>query len=89
MLELPAGREAAMELRLGEDDVVVLGDVLTRYLGELSAEISHTDNPGYRRRLRDRQEALRRVLAALRSGDVAGSGAVGERGDADLPPRTA
>lgn len=78
-----------MELQLGEDDVVVLGDVLTRYLGELSAEISHTDNPAYRRRLRDRQEALRRVLAALRAGDAGRAGAVGERGDADLPPRTA
>ncbi|MGN6242828.1 MAG: hypothetical protein ACTHQ3_04050 [Motilibacteraceae bacterium] len=73
-----------MELRLGEDDVVILGDVLTRYLGELSAEISHTDNPSYRRRLRERQEALRRVLAALRAGDA--GGAVSET---DLPPRTA
>ncbi|HEU4675395.1 MAG TPA: hypothetical protein VFS29_05375 [Motilibacteraceae bacterium] len=78
-----------MELRLGEDDVVVLGDVLTRYLGELSAEISHTDNPGYRRRLRERREALRRVLAALRAGEPAGAGVVDEQGDADLPPRTA
>lgn len=76
--------EAAMELRLGDDDAVVLSDVLTRYLGELSAEISHTDNPDYRRRLRDRREALRRVLAALQA-DVAGAAA----GDADLPPRTA
>lgn len=76
-----------MELRLGEDDVVVLGDVLTRYLGELSAEISHTDNPGYRRRLRDRREALRRVLAALHA-DEPGA-AVVDHADADLPPRTA
>lgn len=77
MLEPADEGEALMELQLDEDDVAVLDDVLTRYLGDLSAEISHTDNPAYRHRLRDRQEALRRVLAVVRSRD------------AGAPPQTA
>ena len=58
-----------MQLELTDDEVVALRDFLTSRLGDLSAEISHTDNPAYRRELRQQRDLLLRVhdtLAALK-----------------------
>jgi hypothetical protein len=54
-----------MHLDLTEEEAEVLRDVLGRWLGDLSMEISHTDNPVYRRAVRVQRDALRRVYNAL------------------------
>jgi hypothetical protein len=54
-----------MHLDLTEEDAEVLRDFLGRWLGDLSMEISHTDNPAYRRSVRLQRDALRRIYDAL------------------------
>ncbi|GDY30758.1 hypothetical protein [Gandjariella thermophila] len=54
-----------MLLELSDDEAVALRDFLTSRLGDLSAEISHTDNPAYRRDLRRQRDHLLRVHDAL------------------------
>ena len=54
-----------MQIDINEDDAAVLRDVLTTWIGEVSAEIRHTDNPGVRSRLRERRDGVRRVLDQL------------------------
>ena len=54
-----------MQLQLTEDEVAILRDLLEWRLGNLSMEISHTDNPAYRRGLREHRDALRRIRDAL------------------------
>ena len=53
--------EVGMHLDLTEQEAEVLRDFLERWLGDLSMEISHTDNPIYRRAVRVQRDALRRV----------------------------
>ena len=54
-----------MQFEIEDGDALVLRDVLTAWLGEISAEIRHTDNPGVRERLRARCDSIRRVLDDL------------------------
>jgi hypothetical protein len=54
-----------MQIDINDEDALVLRDVLTAWLGEISAEIRHTDNPGVRERLRARRDSVRRVLDRL------------------------
>lgn len=54
-----------MHLELSKDEAVELRDLVTWYLGDLSSEIADTDNPAFRRKLRDRQDLLLRVRNAL------------------------
>jgi hypothetical protein len=54
-----------MQIEIDDVDAVVLRDVLDTWLGEVSAEIRHTDNPGVRDRLRARRDSVRRVLDRL------------------------
>jgi hypothetical protein len=54
-----------MQFEIEDGDALVLRDVLTAWLGEISAEIRHTDNPGVRERLRARRDSIRRVLDDL------------------------
>ena len=54
-----------MQFEIEDGDALVLRDVLTAWLGEISAEIGHTDNPGVRERLRARRDSIRRVLDDL------------------------
>jgi hypothetical protein len=54
-----------MHLQLTEDECAVLRELLEWRLGSLSVEISHTDNPDYRRGLREHRETLRRIRDAL------------------------
>jgi hypothetical protein len=56
-----------MQLEIDDGDALVVRDVLSAWLGEVSAEIRHTDNPGVRERLRDRRDSVRRVLGDLGS----------------------
>jgi hypothetical protein len=53
--------EAAMQIEISEDQAVVLRDVLDTWLGDVSAEIRHTDNPGVRNGLRERRDCVRGV----------------------------
>jgi hypothetical protein len=54
-----------MLLELNEGEAVALRDFLAARLGDLSAEISHTDSPVYRRDLREQRDRLVRVHDAL------------------------
>jgi hypothetical protein len=58
-----------MQIEIDDADAAVLRDVLDTWLGEVSAEIRHTDNPGVRDRLRTRRDGVRRVLDQLGSQD--------------------
>lgn len=54
-----------MQLELSADEADALRGFLGRRLGDLSMEISHTDNPAYRRMIRAQRDHLRRVYDAL------------------------
>jgi hypothetical protein len=54
-----------MQLHLTPDEAETLRDFLRHRMGDLSMEISHTDNPAYRRIVRDQRDTLRRVYEAL------------------------
>lgn len=59
-----------MEIRLTDEEVAALGDLLEAYFRELTGEISHTDNPRFRQRLREQRDVLRAVHERLkRAGD--------------------
>jgi hypothetical protein len=57
--------EALMQLQLTEQEAALLHELLGWRLGSLSVEISHTDNPDYRRGLRAQRDSLRRIYQAL------------------------
>lgn len=50
-----------MELKLTEDQASELTQLLNGALGELSHEIADTDDPRFRRQLRDRRVALEAI----------------------------
>jgi hypothetical protein len=52
-------------LELTADQVVLLADLLDGAIRELSPEIADTDNPAYRRELKEHREQLRAVRALL------------------------
>lgn len=54
-----------MQLELTTDEATALRELLDRHLGDMSAEISHTDNPAFRVHLRARRDALAAVRAKL------------------------
>ncbi|MFD2416786.1 hypothetical protein [Amycolatopsis pigmentata] len=54
-----------MRLELTEEEAGILREVLRTHLGDLSAEIANTDNPAFRRALRNRRDRLARVHTAL------------------------
>jgi hypothetical protein len=60
-----------MELRLDDDQADLLREVLDLTLRDLSYEISDTDNPEYKRGLRDRRDSLRSVRELLGGADSA------------------
>jgi hypothetical protein len=43
----------------------VLRDVLDTWLGDVAAEIRHTDNPGVRNGLRERRDCIRSVRGQI------------------------
>ena len=56
-----------MEIRLTDKEVAALRDLLEGYLRELTGEISHTDNPGFRQQLRDQRDVLLGIRQRLES----------------------
>lgn len=54
-----------MQIELTDDEVRDLHDVLSSWLGGVSTEIRHTDNPRVRSGLRTRRDTLRRVRDRL------------------------
>jgi hypothetical protein len=55
-----------MELRLEANEAAMLAEVLERYLSDLRVEITDTDNPNYRRELREERESLEGILTRLK-----------------------
>lgn len=62
-----------MRLELSTEEAAVLREFLGRRMGDLSMEISHTDNPAFRRTLRSERDLLRQVYEALVAEADAGS----------------
>jgi hypothetical protein len=56
-----------MELSLDDEQAEELHRVLTQILGDLSSEIAATDNPVFRRSLRERRHLLYAIGAKLES----------------------
>ncbi|MGH3316341.1 MAG: hypothetical protein ACRDO0_09380 [Nocardioidaceae bacterium] len=54
-----------MQIEILDGDASVLRDVLTAWLGEVSTEIRHTDNPSVRLGLRERRDSVRRIRDLL------------------------
>lgn len=54
-----------MILELSGSLVEELHDTIGEVVADMSSEIAATDNPTYRKRLRDRRERLRGVLTQL------------------------
>jgi hypothetical protein len=54
-----------MQIEITDGDALVLRDVLTAWLGEVSTEIRHTDNPSVRMGLRERRDSVRRIRDRL------------------------
>lgn len=54
-----------MELRLDNDQTVLLREVLESTWRDLRYEIADTDNPGYKRQLKERERTLRSMLDLL------------------------
>jgi hypothetical protein len=59
-----------MNVDLTQDEASALRSLLDRDLGEMYAEISHTDNPAFRARLRSERELLRAVRARLGDAEI-------------------
>jgi hypothetical protein len=54
-----------MELHLAAVERALLTDLLRRHLGDLRAEISHTDAYDFKQDLKVREELIRSLLARL------------------------
>jgi hypothetical protein len=54
-----------MTLELSEDETELLRQILDAVLGDLSPEIADTDNPSYRRALRNRRDHVAALLNRL------------------------
>jgi hypothetical protein len=65
MLVVFVQAEVTMHIELTEDEVVTLREALTCWLGDLSVEIRHTDDPAFRSGLRARRDSLRSVRDRL------------------------
>lgn len=55
----------SITLEIADDHAVVLREVLDLTLRDLRYELADTDNPEYKRRLRDRESVLRALLEPL------------------------
>lgn len=54
-----------MNVELSMDEASVLREILEHHLGDMSAEISHTDNPEFRSLLRERRDHMKSVRDKL------------------------
>jgi hypothetical protein len=62
--------EASMHITLTDEDAEVVRAYLAHRLGDLSMEISHTDNPAFRRLLRADRDVLLRLHDTLAAGEA-------------------
>jgi len=58
-----------MELLLDSREVAALRALLDAHFDDLTAQISHTDNPAYRRRLREDRDVLMEIYHRLTAAD--------------------
>jgi hypothetical protein len=59
-----------MEVELSQEESAAIQRALESYTSDLRMEIVDTDNPGFKRELREERETLERAIAKLsRSGD--------------------
>ena len=54
-----------MEINLNQDQARMLRDVLQERVSQLDWEIAATENPRFRRELRENERALERILGAV------------------------
>ena len=54
-----------MEINLNQDEARMLRDVLRERVSQLDWEIAATENPRFRRELRENERALERILGAV------------------------
>lgn len=54
-----------MNLDLSDEEALALRGLIDRHVSNMYAEISHTDNPGYRAQLRDERAVLQGVRVRL------------------------
>lgn len=57
-----------VNLRLDSSQATMLAEILESDLGELRAEISHTDSPDFRAQLKRREALIKDVLGQLKRG---------------------
>ncbi|MFP3900356.1 MAG: hypothetical protein ACLFXM_05850 [Acidimicrobiia bacterium] len=57
-----------MDLALTDEDAELLREILDTVLGDLSYEISNTDNASYRSQLRDRRERIEAIRRQVGGG---------------------
>ncbi len=60
-----------MTLTLDDEERTLLAEILDRDLRELGHEINHTDDHGFKARLRHRESVLNGILARVRGGSSA------------------
>lgn len=54
-----------MKVELNQEEATALRELLDRHVGDMYAEISHTDNPSYRASLRGERDVLRAIRDKL------------------------
>ena len=54
-----------MPIELTDDEMVLLKELLESVLGELKAEIRHTETSGFRRTLQEKEEKIHELLGRL------------------------
>jgi hypothetical protein len=53
------------QLQLSREEVLLLREVLEGYLGDIRAEVHHTDTFEYREALKHREDTLKKLLQQL------------------------
>jgi hypothetical protein len=59
-----------MAEQLTPEDLELLQDIIEEYISELRMEIQETDSYDFRQGLKQKEEALKRILRTLRSGST-------------------
>jgi hypothetical protein len=79
--------ESTHEIVLTDDESAAIQKALLSYLRDLRGEIADTDNPAYKRELREERATLESAIAKLggpSSGGIAPAGAGNDREVADI-----
>jgi hypothetical protein len=56
-----------MQLDISDPEYELLVEILPGYQGDLRTEIQHTDNPVYKKQLKEEEDLLGSVLSKLRA----------------------